>query len=106
MIMLDERFTITDMEREKILGNYFKQGLRGPLDVFPSKEKRKYIIAQEIIKQFEVDKVYIEKEINDLLATIYPDFATVRRFLIDYRFMTRSDDGKQYWIESEIHANT
>jgi hypothetical protein len=70
MIMLGERFTITDVEREKVLGNYFKQGLQGPLDVFPSKEKRKYIIAQEIIKQFEVDKIYIEKEINDLLATI------------------------------------
>jgi len=99
MIKLNERFTITDVEREKVLGNYFKQGLQGPLDVFPSKEKRKYIIAQEIIKQFEVEKIYIEKEINDLIAKIYPDFATVRRFLIDYRFMTRSDDGKQYWIE-------
>jgi len=99
MIKLNERFTITDVEREKVLGNYFKQGLQGPLDVFPSKEKRKYIIAQEIIKQFEVDKIYIEKEINDIIAKIYPDFATVRRFLIDYRFMTRSDDGKQYRIE-------
>ncbi|AMQ05581.1 hypothetical protein AZE41_06440 [Sporosarcina psychrophila] len=99
MIKLGERFTITDVEREKVLGNYFKQGLQGPLDVFPSKEKRKYIIAQEIIKQFEVDRMYVEKEINDLLATIYPDFATVRRFLIDYRFMTRSNDGKQYRIE-------
>jgi len=99
MIKLGERFTITDVEREKVLGNYFKQGLQGPLDVFPSKEKRKYIIAQEIIKQFEVDRMYVEKEINDLLATIYPDFATVRRFLIDYRFMTRSVDGKEYWIE-------
>ncbi|QNK89474.1 DUF2087 domain-containing protein [Sporosarcina sp. resist] len=99
MIKLGERFTITDVEREKVLGNYFKQGLQGPLDVFPSKEKRKYIIAQEIIKQFEVDRMYLEKEINDLLATIYPDFATVRRFLIDYRFMTRSVDGKEYWIE-------
>jgi len=99
MIILEERFTITDVEREKVMGNYFKQGLHGPLDVFPSKEKRKYIIAQEIIKQFEVDRMYVEKEINDLLATIYPDFATVRRFLIDYRFMTRSNDGKQYRIE-------
>lgn len=104
--MMGERFFITDIEREKVLKNYFKHGLQGPLDVFPSKEKRKYIIAQEIIKQFEVDKMYMEKEINDQLVTIYPDFATVRRFLIDYRFMTRSVDGKQYWIESKTHANT
>ncbi|MBO0587648.1 DUF2087 domain-containing protein [Sporosarcina sp. E16_8] len=46
------------------------------------------------------------KEINDQLVTIYLDFATVRRFLIDYRFMIRSVDGKQYWIDSKTHANT
>ncbi|MBE1554196.1 DUF2087 domain-containing protein [Sporosarcina limicola] len=106
--MMDERFLISDAEREKVLGNYFRQGLNGPIDVFPSKEKRKYIIAQEIIKRFEADKMYIEKEINELLRTIHPDFATIRRFLIDYRFMNRSDDGKQYWIEGnymKIHRN-
>lgn len=104
--MMEERFLITDVEREKVLKNYFKQGLQGRLDVFPSKEKRKYIIAQEIIKKFDADKIYMEKEINDLLVTFYPDFATIRRFLIDYRFMTRSDDGKQYWVKGETHANT
>ncbi|WP_203247132.1 DUF2087 domain-containing protein [Sporosarcina beigongshangi] len=96
---MDERFLITDEEREKVLGNYFKQGTNGPLDVFPSKEKRKYIIAQEIIKRFDVGKVYLEKEVNELLITIHDDFATIRRFLIDYRFMNRSDDGREYWID-------
>lgn len=93
-----ERFVITDKEREKVLGNYFKQGVNGPLDVFPSKEKRKYIIAQEVIKRFDIGKVYLEKEVNELLKTVHEDFATIRRFLVDYRFMNRSDDGKKYWI--------
>ena len=60
---MNERFIITDKEREKVLGNYFKQGLNGPLEVFPSKEKRKYIIAQEIIKQFEIGKIYWKKRL-------------------------------------------
>ena len=94
-----ERFLITDKEREKVLANYFMQGVRGSLDVFPSNEKRKYIIAQEVIKRFEVGKVYLEKEINELLKTVHEDFATIRRFLIDYRFMNRSDDGREYWID-------
>ncbi|WP_238988195.1 DUF2087 domain-containing protein [Filibacter tadaridae] len=94
-----EAFTFSVAEREKIVKNYFKQGINGPLDVFPSKDKRKYIVASEIIKRFDRDKRYTEKEINDLLRTIHPDFATIRRFLIDYRFMNRSDDGRQYWIE-------
>ena len=95
---MEERFVITDVEREKVLGNYFKQGINGPLDVFPSKEKRKYIIAQEVIKRFDIGKVYLEKEVNELLKTVHEDFATIRRFLVDYRFMNRSDDGKKYWI--------
>lgn len=94
-----ERFLITEKEREKVLGNYFKQGINGPLDVFPSKEKRKFIIAQEVIKRFEVGKIYLENEINELLKTVHQDFATIRRFLIDYRFMNRSNDGKEYWVE-------
>ncbi|WP_342505586.1 DUF2087 domain-containing protein [Sporosarcina sp. FSL K6-2383] len=96
---MEERFLITDKEREKVLGNYFKQGINGPLDVFPSKEKRKYIIAQEIIKRFDIGKVYLEKEVNELLKAVHEDFATIRRFLIDYRFMSRSDDGREYWID-------
>ena len=96
---MEERFVITDVEREKVLGNYFKQGLNGPLDVFPSKEKRKFIIAQEVIKRFDTGKIYLEKEVNELLKTVHEDFATIRRFLIDYRFMNRSDDGREYWID-------
>lgn len=100
---MEERFLISDKEREKVLGNYFKQGVNGPLDVFPSKEKRKYIIAQEVIKRFDIGKVYLEKEINELLKTVHDDFATIRRFLIDYRFMSRSDDGREYWI-NDVHS--
>ncbi|MFJ7934622.1 DUF2087 domain-containing protein [Sporosarcina sp. NPDC096371] len=100
---MEERFVITDKEREKVLGNYFKQGVNGTLEVFPSKEKRKYIVAQEIIKRFDTGKVYLEKEINELLKTVHGDFATIRRFLIDYRFMNRSDDGREYWI-NDVHS--
>ena len=53
--MMGERFfSSTDKEREKVLGNYFKQwSTMDRSTVFPSKEKRKYIIAQEIIKRFD-----------------------------------------------------
>lgn len=95
---MEERFQVTDIEREKVLKSYFRKGLSGPLDTFPSKDKRKYIIAQEIITRFEVGKVYLEREINEILKEIHPDFATIRRFFIDYGFMNRSNDGKEYWI--------
>lgn len=101
LVYLNTRFEITEIERDKVLKNYFKQGVGGPLDIFPSKDKRKYIIAQEIIKRFDVGKEYKELDVNTILKEVYPDFATIRRYFIDYGLMKRSEDGKVYWIESE-----
>ena len=61
---MDERYKITVEEKEKVLKNYFKQGLNGGIDTIPSKEKKKIIILQHLMDRFEVGKHYIEKEIN------------------------------------------
>ncbi|WP_413355690.1 DUF2087 domain-containing protein [Robertmurraya sp. 2P01SA] len=85
--MVDERYAITEEERTKVLTTYFKFGVDGPLDTFPSKEKRKLIVLQQILKRFDVTKKYTEKEINDVLKTVFHDYVTLRRYLIEYGFM-------------------
>lgn len=67
---------------------------------FPSKQKKKYIVLNIIIKAIP-DKVFTEKEISDFLKNIYPDFVTIRRALIDYKLMSRTKDGSKYWINKE-----
>ena len=47
MIMLDERFTITDIEREKVLRNYFKQGLQDHLTYFRVKKKGSTLLPKK-----------------------------------------------------------
>ncbi|MBD8071377.1 DUF2087 domain-containing protein [Bacillus sp. PS06] len=98
--MVDERYAITEDEKEKVLTTYFKQGIDGPLTTFPSKEKRKIIVLQTILLRFEKSKKYTEKEVNDLLKAIYSDFATIRRYLIEYGFMDRSKDCTEYWVKN------
>ena len=98
--MMAERYMITEEEREKVLSTYFKEDIDGKLDVFPSKEKRKWIVLQHIIKRFEPNIIYSEKEINDSLKVIYSDFAAIRRYLIDFGFMNRSKDCKKYWVNN------
>lgn len=98
--MVDERYATTEKEKEKILSTYFKQGIDGKLDIFPRKEKRKLIVLQNILKHFEANKIYSEKEVNEILKTIYSDFATIRRYLIEYGFMDRSKDCSKYWIRN------
>lgn len=97
--MVDERYAVTEEEKEKILSTYFKEGEFGPITSFPSKEKRKIIILQQISKRFEMNKKYTEKEINEILKSVYSDFVTIRRYLIEYGFMERTDNGSEYWLK-------
>lgn len=97
--MVDERYAITVEEKEKVLSTYFKDGLKGMLSTFPSKEKRKIIVLQHILTRFDRNKKYSEKEINEVLKSIYQDFATIRRYLIEYGFMERSKDCMEYWVK-------
>lgn len=95
---VDERFAITEQENERILAAYFKQGPNGPLDNFPLKEKKRVAILRHILKKFAANKNYTEKEVNAILKPIYDDYVLLRRQLIEYGFMERTQDGSSYWI--------
>lgn len=97
--MVDERFNITEKEREKVLNTYF-DAESGQLLRFPSKEKKKIVILQHIIKDFETDKNYTEKEVNEIIKQTYSDFVTIRRYFIEYGFMDRIKDGSSYWVKN------
>ena len=71
----------------------------GLLKSYPSREKKKIIVLEEIMKRFEGSVIYSEKEINDILKTVYDDFATIRRALIEYGFLSRSNDCRSYWVK-------
>lgn len=96
--MVDERYEITEAEQEKILQNAFSslQPLR--LSHFPKKEKKKVAILTRIAQEFTPGRRYSEPEVNQLLGGIYPDFATLRRYLIEYGFMQRTTDCREYWL--------
>lgn len=96
---MDERYSIEQKEREKVLTTYFKNGLDARIETIPSKEKKKLIILQHILKRFEESKHYHEKEVNEILKTVHEDFVSLRRHLIEYGFMERNDDGSEYWVK-------
>lgn len=94
--MIDDRYAITEEEREKVLKTFF-QADTGELLKFPSREKRKIIVLQKIVADFKEDCTYSEKEVNDVIIRRYSDYVTIRRYLIEYGFMDRSKDGSSYW---------
>lgn len=94
-------FEYTEIEKEKVINGYFENLEPPRLRLFPPKQKRKYIVLDIIMKQIDHTKQYTESELNDILFDIYPDFVTLRRALIDFKFMSRTIDGKQYWVDKK-----
>ena len=95
--MADERLLITDEEYQKILGNIFESLDPLRLKVLSSREKKKLVALRRIAEEFEPDRQYSEKEVNAILKAIFPDFATLRRDLIDYGYLKRTADCSAYW---------
>ena len=94
-------FEYTPMDLEKVINGYFISIEPPILRLFPPKQKRKYIVLEIIMKTIDSSKTYSESELNDVLIEIYPDFVTLRRALIDFRFMSRTTDGKEYWVNNK-----
>lgn len=83
-------------EEQKILTSYFPHGVAGPLSSFPTREKRRLILLNQIATRFSPDQTYSEKEVNAILSAVYSDHVLLRRLLIDYGFLTRKADGSEY----------
>lgn len=98
--MVDDRYNITGEENARILHKYFPQGTEGTLKAFPRREKQRLAIIRELARRFKPDRLYTEKEVNEVLHTAYDDYVTLRRYLIEYGFLDRKPDGSQYWLKS------
>jgi predicted transcriptional regulator len=67
----------------------------GKLKVIPSQRKKREVVLRHILKSFQPGVHYTEKQVNDILAGFYADTATLRRELIVYKMMKRSEG--EYW---------
>lgn len=100
--ILDERFEITEDERRKVLRIYFDEQ-KGILRQFPSKEKNKIVVLERIAEMFEKGKTFSEQDVNRVLFKAFNDISTIRRYLIEYRFLARVADGSAYWRTDPWH---
>ena len=95
---IDEMFDIKREERIDVLGQWLVDGTMKRL---PSKEKKKAILLDYFVHLFSEDVMYSEREVNDIIKSCYHDYATVRRYLIDYGYLKRKDNGSLYWINQD-----
>jgi hypothetical protein len=95
--MIDDRYNVTVEEKKKIIEKYLDHD--GSIKQLPAKEKGKIIILREIADNFAPGVHYSEIEINNILKKIYSDFPYIRRLLIEYGFLDRTDSCSEYWIK-------
>lgn len=91
---VDERYAITEREKDEFIKKYFDGN---KLLSFPKKQKRIIVVLQQIILNFDENRKYTENEVNTILKTYFDDYVTIRRYLIEYGFMERTIDCKEYW---------
>jgi hypothetical protein len=68
----------------------------GKLTAFPLKQSQILVILDSVAARFESEKQYTEREINVILSEVTADFATLRRYLVDYGYLSRTSDGSVY----------
>ena len=78
----------------KVLKDYLTP--EGQLREIPLPGKKLKAVLRFVLNQFEFDRQYTEKEVNALLQTYHPDSATLRRALVDNRWLERQSNGAAY----------
>lgn len=84
-----------DDEERKVLRTYLLPD--GRLKQIPNQQKKLKVILSYLTGAFEPGKHYTEKEVNQILVKYHEDTAALRRYLVDYRILSREKDGSSYW---------
>lgn len=69
--------------------------VNGRLRTVPAKHSKRLVVLDRLARVFEPGVRYPETEVNARLQAFHPDYALLRRYLVDEGFMAR--DHGVYW---------
>ena len=78
---------------QRVLKNFLTDD--GQLRTIPSKQSKLLVVLDRLAQEFEPGRTYPEAEVNEILQGFHPDYAALRRYLVENGFMTREDN--VYW---------
>ena len=80
-------------EQEATVLRRFFDGTR--LTQIPAQHSKRLVILERLSQEFEPGLRYPERDVNFTLQMWHPDYAALRRYLVDEGFLTRADG--VYW---------
>ena len=78
----------------------------GRIVAVPTKRRALVLILIEVLAALEPDRIYDEKQLGAILGDFHPDFALLRRELIDYRLLERNAHTGEYWVNPNPPTHT
>jgi hypothetical protein len=67
----------------------------GKLVQIPAIHSKRLVVLDWLANMFEPGQAYAERDVNKVLGEVHPDFAALRRYLVDDEFLHRRDGF--YW---------
>lgn len=93
----DDRFAITTAEYNRLVAKYFTTTAPLRLARWPKHQKAILAVLKRITVTLPAEQHFTERELTDQLKPIYADFPLLRRYLVDYGFLQRTANGRDYW---------
>ena len=67
----------------------------GRIETMPAKQSRRRLLLDQVAQAFEPGVRYPESQVSLFLGELHPDYAALRRYLVDEEFLSRASG--QYW---------
>ena len=79
-------------EEVEVLGRFF---VGSRLKEIPTARAKRLVVLERLAQEFEPGVRYDERDVNLALQVFHPDYAALRRYLVDEQLLTRADG--VYW---------
>jgi hypothetical protein len=71
---------------QKVLSTFM---VEGRLKSIPTQQKKRDVILRFLARRFEPQRMYDEREVNEILREYHDDVASLRRYLVDTGLLQR-----------------
>jgi hypothetical protein len=89
-----------DAYERKVVADYTRRD--GRLKTIPAQRKKLDAILRHVAREFEPERRYSEKQVNEVLSRYHEDTASLRRELVGAGLLQRASDGSEYWRNREF----